>query len=507
MEPTQTEIFETLHKRFHLSQFRHPQHEIITAIIDRKDVLALLPTGAGKSLCYQLPACVLPGITVVVSPLLSLINDQVTKLRNLKIAAAALTSQKSPRQQKLIRTALNNQKIKLLYLSPEKLMSKSWFTLLASLSVSLVVIDEAHCIAMWGGDFRPAYLQIKKFCDELPSRPIIAAFTATATQETARYITRVLNQTAPVKFQLSTRKPHLQIAVQQCHHQIDKLITLISYLSKEDRLPAIVYCATRSATTDLAQWLNIHFIPFYPKLQVAAYHGGLSTDQRIKIEKQFISNQIEILIATNAFGMGVDKPNTRTVIHWQIPASIENFYQEIGRAGRDLKPALSVLCYSHQDIATQQRICVGKAKTKNRQQQQLAQLVHLLNTQQCINQQLEHYFSDPKSLPPCARCSECVSIQPLNQQQFQLAQNFVYFFNRQTTRIPTPIAVIELLTILKPIRYDQLLLVPGIGVGWLKKYAALTIVLCKIFRFPNLLTENKLPTSLVRFHEQTAELD
>lgn len=506
MTTTHTKVFETLHNRFHLDEFRPPQHEIVSAIIDQKDVLALLPTGAGKSLCYQLPACLLPGITVVISPLLSLINDQVTKLRSLEIAAVALTSQKSLRQQKLIRSALRKRKIKLLYLSPEKLMSKSWVPLLTSLPVSLLVIDEAHCIAMWGSEFRPAYLQIKNYHQALRNRPIIAAFTATATQETAHYITQVLGLTNPLRFQLSTRKPQLQIIVQQCHHQTDKLITLISFLRKSERLPAIIYCATRRATTDLADWLHTHFVPFFPQRSVAAYHGGLSSDQRIKIERRFISNQTDILIATNAFGMGVDKPNTRTVLHWQIPASIENYYQEIGRAGRDLKPALSVLCFSQYDVTIQYKLGVSNKKTKNSQQQKLTQLLSLLKTKACINQQLEQYFNDPKRLPPCGRCSSCDPTQPLTQQHFQLAITLTHVLNQANTKIPTPTCVIELLTILRPTTYELLQCIPGVGVGWLQKYAALTVAVCTVFALPSLLTVGKCPINPVDSRERTAVL-
>lgn len=505
MTTTQTAVFETLRNRFHLHSFRAPQREIVNTLLCHRDVLALLPTGAGKSLCYQLPACLLPGITIVVSPLLSLINDQVAKLRNLGITAAALTSQKSSRQQTRIRCTLIKHRIKLLYLSPEKLISKSWFSLLISLPISLVVVDEAHCITMWGSEFRPAYLQIKQYIDALQCHPVVAAFTATATKETAQHITHMLGLTNPLQFQLSTRKPHVQIIVQPCHHQTDKLITLISYLSKPERLPAIVYCATRKATIELAQWLQTHFVPFFPQLHIMAYHGGLSTHQRIEIEHRFISNQTDILVATNAFGMGIDKPNTRTVIHWQVPASIENFYQEIGRAGRDLKPALSVLCFSEHDLHIQQKISMQSNRAKNYHLLKLTYLIQMLKKNSCLNQQLEYYFSDPEHLPTCGRCSNCVPTQPLTNQHFQLAKYFFRTCNSTASELPTPTCVIELLTVLQPTRYELLQCIPGIGVGWLKIFAAQTIIVCKLFCQPVLLTVDKHSTNLGDFLVPTAE--
>ena len=505
MITAQTIVLDALRNHFHLNEFRAPQQEIISALLEQHDVLALLPTGAGKSLCYQLPATILPGTTIVVSPLLSLINDQVAKLKKLGVSAAALTSQKSFRQQARIRTALKKRKLKLLYLSPEKLLSKSWTEILASLPVSMVVVDEAHCVAMWGTDFRPAYIQIKNYCDKLRHRPIIAAFTATATKESAQYISQMLGLIKPKQFRLSTRKPHLQILVQPCYRPVDKLITLISYLEKPDRLPAIIYCSTRAAVMGLKQLLQKLLLPFLPKITIAAYHGGLKTKQRITIEQQFITNRTDILIATNAFGMGVDKPNIRTVIHWQIPASIENFYQEIGRAGRDLKPAVSILCYLATDVTIQEKLNKKHTTAQIRDQQKLTKLVRLARSNRCINQQLEHYFGDSEHLAPCGQCSNCVSTQPLTSQCFQLARQLTRSINAINSKIPTPICMIELLSVLQPTTYTQLLCIPGVGRGWLKKYAAITIVLSKVFQLAQLLTENKNSTILAVVHEQTAE--
>lgn len=485
MPTSDSEIRSALHTYFKLDSFREPQAEIIQSILNHSDVLALLPTGAGKSLCYQLPACLLPGITIVVSPLLSLMNDQVRKLKHHGIPATALTSQKSTRQQACIRMALKLKKLKILYLSPEKLLNRSWQSLLIKLSISLFVIDEAHCIEMWGDEFRPAYLDIKKFLSAIAQRPCIAAFTATATQSTAKQIIRTLGLRTPKCFQLSTRKSHLQIIVQACQSQAEKLTTLLSYLQKPNSIPAIIYCTTQQATAELAECLP-HFTSAFTNYTITAYHGGLISEQRIAIEQQFITNKIDILVATNAFGMGVDKPNTRTVIHWQVPASIENFYQEIGRAGRDQKPAVSILCFCRNDLQIQAQLCNTKHAFSKRAQQKLHSFIQLLNRRQCLNQQLERYFNDPHTLSPCGHCSVCKPTQPLTQSQFQL---FVWLTRITTSqyRTPTPNSTITLLTVIQPINYKQLLTIPGIGLGWLKCYCSSVITICRVYRLPRLL--------------------
>lgn len=501
-------IHETLTGRFKIPAFRTPQQEIVTAILENHDVLALLPTGAGKSLCYQLPACLLPGLTIVISPLLSLMNDQVDKLRSLKISAAALTSQKSPIQQSKILQSLRKNGIKILYLSPEKLQTKKWQTFLATIPVSLVVVDEAHCIEMWGDIFRPHYLQIADFIQSLPNRPTVAAFTATATSITVNRIIKVLMLNKPEIFRMSTRKQHLQIIIQACQNQNEKALTLMSYLINRRRLPAIIYCATRNAVEELTGWLQQFFTPFFTSPYVViGYHGGLTTEQRISIERTFIANHADILVATNAFGMGVDKPNTRLVIHWQLPSSIENYYQEIGRAGRDRLPAQSVLCFSKTDIKTQQRMSNSVKKDGDTiETQKLTTLIKMLASKTCLNQSIEKYFNDPDRLPPCKRCSHCNLIQPLLKTDFQLRRILATILSKKIAgQILTFSTTIDWLTVVKPTTYDQLQCIPGVGRGWIKNYSAVILIICRLHKQSKLIAD-KLPTNQFFHHEQIAEL-
>lgn len=470
-------LAKNLHTIFRLSSFRPDQQTICESILAGNDLLAILPTGGGKSLCYQLPATCLPGLTIVISPLLSLINDQVAKLDKLGITVAAITSQQTPTEKNAITTQLTNHALKLLYLSPEQLQNPHWQKIWQKCQISCVVIDEAHCVAEWGNDFRPAYLQIKHFLTTLTQRPTVAAFTATATPATIALISTELGLQKPRIIKQTALRKNLHINIHRTHSTTEKLVLLTSYLTRKNHTPAIIYCSTRNATEELANWLQIkakYFPDLFPSA-TSAYHAGLDNSQRQKIEHQFISNQIEILVATTAFGMGVDKPNTRLVVHWQIPNSIENFCQEIGRAGRDLQPATSVLLADFTDLHIHQTLFADLQKTQPTfYQQKIAKLMalqQLTTHQSCINRLIADYFGEPTIAVGCGRCSYCrlpAILDPTTHQIFkQLCQ---WRKKLATNHVPLTKSILLWVALLRPRTMNQFPHIPGFGLGLRQHY-------------------------------------
>lgn len=323
----------SLHDYFGFSQFRPLQQEIVQTVLEGKDCLAILPTGGGKSLCFQLPGLLFPGTTLVISPLISLMTDQVAHLRHKQIPAVALTSALSPQEMSVAMQQLKSGKIKFIYVSPEKLHSTSLLEVVRELRISLVVVDEAHCISEWGHQFRPEYCQIHQFLEKLPTRPGVAAFTASATPKTVQDIVLQLRLCQPKLFRQSVLRQNLSLQVLPCPTQTIQHLVLFRLLKQYGGKSVIIYCATRQQTEDTASQLTaLGFL-------ACAYHGGLESDERQQIQQQFLKSRYRIICATTAFGMGVDKPDIRCVIHLNQPASIEGYYQEIGRAGRDGLPS------------------------------------------------------------------------------------------------------------------------------------------------------------------------
>lgn len=347
---TNQQLHRTLDHFFGFTSFRPLQEEIVTAITNGQDCLAILPTGGGKSLCFQLPGLVLPGITLVISPLISLMTDQVENLSKKGVRAVALNSSLSQSEQAQAVQDIQLLLYKFVYLSPEKLASEQIQAVLSKLPIRLLVIDEAHCISEWGHQFRPEYRQIKQCIQQLSSPPIVAAFTATATPQTAADIRQQLGLRSPAEFRQSVIRSNLSLHILDCPTKTIQNLVCQRLLYRHQQSACIIYCATREQTELTASFLCQQGIEAVP------YHAGLTSDRRQHVQHQFIANRYQVICATTAFGMGVDKPDIRCVIHLNIPVSIEGYYQEIGRAGRDGQPSSCYLLSLPGDAALQTEI-------------------------------------------------------------------------------------------------------------------------------------------------------
>ena len=413
-------INQTLKQYFGYDSLRTGQEELINGILSGHDVLGIMPTGAGKSLCYQLPALMLNGITLVISPLISLMSDQVKALNQAGVHAAYINSSLTENQIRMALSYASQGRYKIIYVAPERLNTPRFLDFACNADISMLTVDEAHCISQWGQDFRPSYLEIAGFLTRLPKRPIVSAFTATATERVKNDIVASLGLNNPVTMVTGFDRPNLFFRVVTRKGGSQKDNSIINYVKKHEDESGIIYCATKKNVDKLYTLLNEQGI------SAGRYHAGLSNDERKQNQEDFTYDRIRVMVATNAFGMGIDKSNVRYVLHYNMPQSLEYYYQEAGRAGRDGEEAECVLFFSKQDIMINKFLLQNKAsagdvasdmqKTAN-DQRKLQQMINYCETDKCLREFILSYFGDTTPCI-CNKCSNCVVVEDEEEETY-----------------------------------------------------------------------------------------
>lgn len=399
-----------LRRYFGYTSFRQGQEEMVDALLKGRDALCVMPTGAGKSICYQVPALLLPGVTLVISPLISLMKDQVESLTQAGVRAAFLNSSLTSAQYSRALRNLESGQYKIVYVAPERLSTESFQMAISRLSVSLVAVDEAHCVSQWGQDFRPDYLKIASFVESLPQRPAVGAFTATATKAVRGDMAALLHLKDPVRVTTGFDRPNLYFGVQTPHN---KPLALLALLEQRTGKSGIVYCATRRAVEEVEALLNEKGI------SATRYHAGLPEEERRRNQEDFVYDRKAVMVATNAFGMGIDKSNVSFVIHYNMPKNLESYYQEAGRAGRDGGPAACILLYSPQDVRTNRFLIENsepnpeldpdtQEKILHREYERLKYMTFYCTTTDCLRAFILKYFGE-QAEEYCGNCSSCAA--------------------------------------------------------------------------------------------------
>lgn len=399
-----------LKQYFGYDSFREGQEELISSILDGRDVLGIMPTGSGKSLCFQIPALLLPGITLVISPLISLMKDQVASLNQAGIHAAYLNSSLTYNQYRKALEYAKEGRYPIIYVAPERLLTEEFLEFVLNTEISMIAVDEAHCVSQWGQDFRPSYLKIVEFIEKLPRRPIVSAFTATATKEVREDVTAILGLQNPLIVTTGYDRPNLYLGVQTPK---DKYATMRNFIERHPGQFGIVYCATRKLVEEICERLE------QDGFSATRYHAGLSDAERRSNQDDFIYDRKMIMVATNAFGMGIDKSNVRYVIHYNMPKNLESYYQEVGRCSRDGEPGECILLYSGQDVITNRFFIENNQDNEEldeetrqivmaRDRERLKKMTFYCFTNDCLRDYILKYFGE-YGANYCGNCVNCLS--------------------------------------------------------------------------------------------------